>query len=214
MIDAIREHVVNIGSDVASEHDILSLVCGSEGLAKKILAAFGPCLAGLRGRTEAELVEVGASKPIAARILASIELGTRIGAPPKGPSLSTAGSVAAYVADMAGRQTESFVVVALNSRNQPVGRYLVARGWESGVNLNPNMVFRAILKNGATRVVLVHNHPSGDPTPSPEDIRFTRRILDAARLLEVQILDHVVVAGDGGFRSLRESCYSGDLMFG
>ena len=59
------------------------------------------------------------------------------------------------------------------------------------------------MKEGASRVLLAHNHPSGDPTPSPEDVRFTQRLVEAARTLDIRVLDHVIVAS-GGFASIRE----------
>jgi len=100
----------------------------------------------------------------------------------------------------------------VNSRNRVLGEWVVARGWESGVNLTPRQVFTLLVKESASRVVLVHNHPSGDPTPSAEDIRFTSQILEAARTLSIRVLDHVIVAADGAV-SLRET--SGDrLAFG
>ena len=126
--------------------------------------------------------------------------------------IQTSADVARRCARLASEPDEVFVAVAVNSRNRVLGEWVVARGWESGVNLTPRQVFTLLVKESASRVVLVHNHPSGDPTPSAEDIRFTSQILEAARTLSIRVLDHVIVAADGAV-SLRET--SGDrLAFG
>ena len=83
---------------------------------------------------------------------------------------------------------EVFVAISVDSRNRGLGEWEVARGWESGVNLTPRQVFTLLVKEGTSRVVLAHNHPSGDPTPIPEDVRFTARLLEAARTLDIKVL--------------------------
>ena len=123
----------------------------------------------------------------------------------------TAADVAQRMARIAAEPIEVFVAVAVNVRNRVVGEWVIARGWESGVNLTPRQVMTLLVKEGVGRVVFVHNHPSGDPTPSPEDVRFTQRLIDAAKTLDIRVLDHVVVAM-GGFASLRER--GGGLEFG
>ena len=86
---------------------------------------------------------------------------------------------------------------------------MVARDWESGVNLTPRMVFTLLIKESVARIIFVHNHPSGDPIPSAEDIRFTSQSLEAAMTLKIKILDHVGVASEGAV-SLRE--HAGDRL--
>ena len=99
---------------------------------------------------------------------------------------------------------ECFAVLYLNTRNQPLGCEKVAVGGLNVAALQPREVFGPALTLGAAAVILAHNHPSGDPTPSPEDLAVTRHLQDAGRLLGVEVLDHLVVCAER-FRSLRES---------
>jgi len=99
---------------------------------------------------------------------------------------------------------ECFAVLYLNTRNQPLGCEKVAVGGLNVAALQPREVFGPALTLGAAAVIMAHNHPSGDPTPSPEDLAVTRHLQEAGRLLGVEILDHLVVCAER-FRSLRES---------
>jgi DNA repair protein RadC len=106
--------------------------------------------------------------------------------------------------DLRSSPKECFSVLYLNTRNQPVGCEKVAVGGLNVAALQPREVFGPALTMGAAAVILAHNHPSGDPTPSPEDLAVTRHLLEAGRLLGVEVLDHLVVSAER-FRSLREA---------
>jgi DNA repair protein RadC len=106
--------------------------------------------------------------------------------------------------DLRASPKECFSVLYLNTRNQPVGCERVAVGGLNVAALQPRDVFAPALTLGAAAVILAHNHPSGDPTPSPEDLAVTRHLQEAGRLLGVEVLDHLVVCSER-FRSLRES---------
>ena len=99
---------------------------------------------------------------------------------------------------------ECFSVLYLNTRNQPVACEKVAVGGLNVAALQPREVFGPALTLGAAAVILAHNHPSGDPAPSPEDLTVTRHLQEAGRLLGVEVLDHLVVCTER-FKSLRES---------
>lgn len=92
---------------------------------------------------------------------------------------------------------ETFWIVALDARNRIVAAVEVARGGLTSVEVGPREVFRAALRLAAAGIVLVHNHPSGDPSPSDEDREITRRVREAGKLLGVPVVDHVVVASRG-----------------
>jgi DNA repair protein RadC len=94
--------------------------------------------------------------------------------------------------------------VALDARNRPLSRHLVAQGSLASCMVHPREVFAPLVRRRAAAAILVHNHPSGDPTPSPEDERLTERLVEAGRLLGIAVLDHLVVARDG-YYSFRDA---------
>lgn len=93
-------------------------------------------------------------------------------------------------------EVEAFYVVSLGSQSQLRAIEEVTRGTLTSSLVHPREVFRAAILAGAAGIILVHNHPSGDPTPSPDDRAVTRQMVDAGRLLDVPVYDHVVLAGD------------------
>ena len=101
------------------------------------------------------------------------------------------------------RRQERFFVVALDARNRVIRRHLVAVGSLSSVTVHPREVFAPLIRDRAAAALLVHNHPSGDPTASVEDIDLTRRMLEAGRLLGIPVLDHLIIGRDG-YTSLRD----------
>jgi DNA repair protein RadC len=102
---------------------------------------------------------------------------------------------------------EEFHVLLLNTRHRVVREVAVTRGILDASLIHPREVFRTVIVEGAAGIILVHNHPSGDPTPSPEDRAITRQLSEAGRALGIPVLDHVVI-GDGRFSSLAAD---GDL---
>ena len=106
---------------------------------------------------------------------------------------------------------EAFYCVYLDRKNHPLGRHLITLGTATNTLVSPKDVFRGAILSGATAIIVAHNHPSGDPSPSSADIQVTRALREAAKLLEIDLLDHVVV-GDPksdprarGFYSFREA---------
>ena len=98
---------------------------------------------------------------------------------------------------------EHFFVVTLDARHRVIGEHLVSVGSLSSSIVHPREVFRPAIREAAGAVVLVHNHPSGDPRPSEEDVAVTRRLANASELIGIRVLDHVVI-GDGRYASFRE----------
>jgi DNA repair protein RadC len=100
---------------------------------------------------------------------------------------------------------EHFVVLHLDGAHQVIGYAVVATGTANSCPVHPREVFQGAILVGAVALIIAHNHPSGDETPSPEDRTLTSRLKDAARLLGMKILDHVIVT-DEGFHSLADEC--------
>lgn len=96
-------------------------------------------------------------------------------------------------ADIAGLAQESFHILTLNARNGLLNRHMISLGLLESAPVHPRECFRPAIQDGAAAVVLVHNHPSGDPTPSVEDLRVTRQLIEAGNILGIKVMDHVIV---------------------
>ena len=111
--------------------------------------------------------------------------------------------------DMRMLAQDAFVVFTLDSKNMMISRHLISLGLLDTSLVHPREVFRPALLDGARTIIVAHNHPSGDPTPSGEDIKITQQLVEAGKILRVQILDHVIIgretAGRDSWFSLRES---------
>lgn len=124
--------------------------------------------------------------------------------------LRTPEATAALLNDMRHLAQEAFVVLTLTTRYRVINRHLITLGILDAALVHPREVFRAAISDGAAAIVIAHNHPSGDPSPSAEDIRITRQMVDAGRILQIEVLDHVIIgraeaAGGRAFVSLREA---------
>ncbi len=108
--------------------------------------------------------------------------------------------------DMRGLKQEQVVEVLLNSRCEVQSKIVVSKGSLNSAPMQPSDVLRGAIRNGAAGIILAHNHPSGDPTPSKEDIQVTRRMQEAGKLVGIQILDHLII-GNGKYISLRTEGY-------
>jgi DNA repair protein RadC len=124
---------------------------------------------------------------------------------PAVPSLRCSADVFALLGPGLARRThERFLVVGLDARNRPASRHLVAQGSLATCVVHPREVFAPLVRRRAAAAILVHNHPSGDPAPSPEDERLTERLASAGALLGIPVLDHLIVARHG-YYSFRDA---------
>ncbi|HVZ87373.1 MAG TPA: DNA repair protein RadC [Polyangia bacterium] len=166
-------------------------------------------LGGLRAlcaAQESELVAAGIHAAKARRLRTSIALARAAigGRPVLGQRLAGAAEVSAHMrARLADRPVEEFWAIAVDVRHRVLLDQLLARGSLSGVEIHPRDVFRPLIRAAAAAVIFVHNHPSGDPSPSRADIELTERLRQVGELCGIPVLDHVVVAA-GGYVSLAE----------
>ena len=174
-------------------------------LAGEVISEAGG-LHGLYDVSVHELTEVnGIGEAKACMILAAVELGRRIGQVrnPGRPVVSSPADVDRLLRGrIANLDRENFVVVLLNTKNEVIETPLVSVGTLSASLVHPREVFKPAIRASAASVILAHNHPSGKVEPSREDREVTRRLGEAAEVLEIEVLDHVIV-GDGFF-SMKE----------
>jgi DNA repair protein RadC len=175
-------------------------------LASRLLARFGG-LPGLARASFSELCEIhGLGEAKAAQLKAGLELGRRLLAsqPEERPVVKSPTDVFHLLAgEMSFLDQEQLRVVLLNTRNQVIAMPEVYRGNVNSIVVRAGELFREAIRANCPALILVHNHPSGDPTPSPEDVQVTRQMVEAGKLLDIEVLDHVVLAGQR-YLSLRE----------
>lgn len=199
-----RERLGRCGSGVLRDGDLLALVVGS-GCAGRSALRIGRGLACRHGLTELAEWSLerwkrvrGLGEARAAALVAAFELGRRTferardTVAIRGPE-----DVAGQVRDLKRARREHFVVLLLNARNELLRREVVSIGSLNASIVHPREVFAAAVMHAAASLILVHNHPSGDPEPSDEDLNITRRLVQAGELMGIQVLDHVVVATRG-----------------
>ena len=181
------ENAINMAMRVIAEFD------GLGGLARAGYAD----LCRLRGLNDAKSCE----------ILAALELGRRIAslAPEERAQISCPeDGVNLVSAEMSLLTQENLVALLLNTRNQVVARRTIYIGTVNSSAVRPAEVLRPAVRENAPSIIVVHNHPSGDPTPSPEDVAVTRDLAAAGKLLGIELLDHLIIGNGGRFTSLKE----------
>lgn len=212
-MDLPRERLLRLGPRALATSELLALLIntGTVGLsaadiARDLLVRF-PSLADLSGRDASELRALkGMGSAKAATLCAAFELAHRIQAEPFGDRVViTSPRVLAnlLIPRLRNLRTETFHVVMLNSANQIIRDVAVSEGSLNSVVIHPREVFRLAIAENAAAVILAHNHPSGNTEPSKEDITVTRQLVEAGRIVDIRVLDHLVIGGDD-FTSLAE----------
>ena len=143
----------------------------------------------------------------ATTILAAVELGKRafLSRPTERTIIdSPVAAAAALSHDLMWQSQERFAIVLLDSKNQLLGTKVITIGTATETLAHPRDIFREVLRQGATRIIIAHNHPTGNVEPSPEDIDLTEHLLKAAQFLNIPLLDHIIL-GDGNHQSLRQT---------
>ncbi|HVR72071.1 MAG TPA: DNA repair protein RadC [Vicinamibacteria bacterium] len=209
--DRPRERLARLGPTALSNRELLALLVGTGSRRASALdLAEGLLGAGLRGLAGRSLPEIerehGLGRAKATRVLAALELGARLACEPRAPAAAfrTPESSARYLLPRYGaRPVETFGVLALDVRHRLKHEVVVSVGCLTSSLVHPREVFKEAVASRAAALILFHNHPSGDPEPSAEDVSITRRLASAGTLMGIEVLDHVIL-GAGRFVSLKE----------
>jgi len=146
----------------------------------------------------------------AVRILAALELGRRVyGIGEDGPTFDSPETVFLHTRDLGRARREHFVILLLNARHRLIERETISIGSLTASIVHPREVFRPAIQGGAAALVLVHNHPSGDPAPSRDDVAITSRLVEVGAMVGIPVLDHVIVAGRRYVSLRREQLMGG-----
>ncbi|MFB2645348.1 DNA repair protein RadC [Raphidiopsis sp. BLCC-F218] len=215
-----RERLITHGAKVLATAELIAILLGTGqgpgklsavGLGQHILQELGKDqgdpLAALRDATPAQLTEIhGVGSAKATSILAAVELGKRVflSRPAEGAIIDSPIAASATLSqDLMWQSQEKFAVLLLDVKNRFLGTKIITIGTATETLASPRDIFREVIRHGATRMIIAHNHPSGNLEPSEADIDLTRQLLSGAQLLNIPILDHLIL-GNGNHQSLRE----------
>lgn len=208
-----RERLRHVGAAALSNAELLAIVLRTGATGENVVAQATRLLSrfnGLPGLARASVGELSGERGVgeakAAQVLAALELGRRLMAtqPEDRPCVRSPEDIARLLlADMALLEQEHLRVVLLNNRNQVLSAPEVYKGTVNATQVRVADLFRDAVREGCPNIIVVHNHPSGDPTPSADDAAITARVRQAGTLLGIDVLDHIILARDG-FVSLRE----------
>ncbi len=204
-IERPREKLIQYGPGRLSNSELLAIVLrsGKKGenvvdLANKILKRYKA--ENLPNLTYGELKEYPGLGPAkACEIIACFELGKRLLKGKASGFFLKPDDVCKELKDICGHKKEHFIIFFLDSRNQEIKREVISVGSLNANLVHPREVFEPAIKNLAAQVILAHNHPSGDPEPSEDDLELNRRLVEAGKILGIEVMDHIVVSKSGYF---------------
>ncbi len=210
--DRPRERLLRSGPASLSTAELLAILirtgtaaASAIALGHSLIARHG--LEGLQRLDAAELAAVHGMGPAkAAQVLAALELGRRAASlqPEARPVITEPRDVVALLgAELAPLEQEELRVLLLSTRNHVLAVRTVYRGSVNAASVRISEVLRDAIRHNAPAVIAVHNHPSGDPAPSPADIQMTQDLVAAGRLLDIDVVDHIIIGAGGAYRSLR-----------
>lgn len=216
LIDRRREKLIKLGHDSLSEKELLAIIISTGtdkknaiDLAEEILDTFSE-----EALLEIEVEELtkinGIKEAKASKIIASLQLGKRIKENilnKEKYKISSNEDAYEYIKDTISlRDREYFYTILLNNKNEVISKELISIGDLSSSIVNPREVFKPAIKKSAKSMILAHNHPSGNPSPSKADLLITHRLIDAGEILDINVLDHLII-GHGSYVSLKKDNY-------
>jgi DNA repair protein RadC len=211
--DRPRERLEKLGPQALSNAELIAIllrvgVTGENAVqvGQRLLNKFGGITGIHRAPFDEMIAQHGIGEAKAAQIKAAIELGRRLTleSPQERPVINSPADAAALVQyEMSALEQENLRVMLLDRRNKVLEIVDLYRGSTSSAQVRVAEVFREAIRKNASAIIVVHNHPSGDPTPSPDDVALTRAIVQAGKMLDLDTLDHLVI-GQGRWVSLKE----------
>jgi DNA repair protein RadC len=212
-----RERLLHHGPGVLSDAELIAIVLGSGvpgenvvDMARRLVESQGGLAGLLRADAKALQRTRGLGPAKAAQLAAAIELGRRVQRvePDHRPLMTSPEAVFAHLSGrVLGRTKEQLYVLALDTKGRLLGKAAEVPGGVNAVGARPAEVFREPIVLAATSVILAHNHPSGDPRPSPQDVAVTNELVAAGELLDIAVLDHVVI-GQNSFVSMHREGFA------
>ncbi len=215
-VDYPRERIAKFGVEVLSNAELLAAIIGTGSQQKSVLELsaeiFGHLPEGLKsfdGITLEELKLVdGVGNGKACQILASVELGKRVyqNSSELLRKISSPSDVSdLLMSELRYKKQEHFKTLILDTKNQIISIETITIGTLNASLVHPREVFNLAIRKSAHGIILVHNHPSGHPEPSKEDLLLTERLVESGKIIGISILDHIII-GDGRFYSFKEQC--------
>ncbi|WP_438319126.1 RadC family protein [Sporosarcina sp. FA9] len=216
LADRPRERLIRQGAESLSNQELIAILLRSGSkkesvlvLANRVLSSFDK-IQDLKNATIEEFMTInGIGEAKAVQLLAAAELGKRVYRKHSEGryTIRSPEDAAAYLmTDMSSLSQEHFVVLFLNVKNEIIHKQTLFIGSLNSSIVHPRDIFREAVKRSAASIVCAHNHPSGNPSPSPEDIEVTKRLIEAGSIMGIELLDHIII-GDHKFISLKEKGY-------
>lgn len=208
--DRPRERLMKLGPEHLSTAELIAIILRTGTIGENVSVVAGRLLKkfGLKGLSTASLQELmmvqGIKEVKAGQLLACFELARRLEAynPEPKPRIRSSRDVYALLAPgMRDLKKEKFTAIYLNTKNAVIRMETVSLGSLNGSLIHPREVFKTAILESAAGVIIAHNHPSGDPTPSLEDLQVTKRLIEAGEIVGIKLIDHVVI-GEEGFESI------------
>lgn len=207
------EKTITKGASALSNSELLAILLGSGtreksaiGLAEDIISKDKSGISYLAESSVQELMSInGIGQSKAARVVAAVELGKRISTAPRVKRMGVESSddiARLFIEDMRYEKREIFKALLLNPRGEIISIETVSVGELTSTLVHPREVFSQAVKRSAAGIVFVHNHPSGNPEPSEEDIKTTERLVACGKLLGIVVIDHIII-GDGQYCSMQ-----------
>lgn len=197
--DQPRERMIAMGVENLTDAELLAILLASGTKKKNVLSVAKEILKEFPKRklsevTFDELIRIdGVAEVKAGKLLAAFELGKRIHTPHTNNQILTPLDVISEIKDITTKSQEHLVALYLNARHELLQKQTISVGTLNQVIIEPRDIFSYALLLPSLFIILVHNHPSQDPSPSPQDRSFTKRLVEAGKLLGIQIIDHIVV---------------------